>query len=50
MIRDPNAIRLDIITVGEDAASEVYVRNKVKYATEVGIEVITHKFAHFEFF
>lgn len=39
-------IRLDIITVGEDAASEVYVRNKVKYATEVGIEVVTHKLAN----
>lgn len=37
------AIRLDIITVGDDAASEVYVRNKVKYATLVGIEVVTHK-------
>ncbi len=36
-------LRLDIITVGDDAASEVYVRNKVKFASMVGIEVVTHK-------
>lgn len=41
--RDNLKIRLDIILVGNDAASEVYVRNKVKYATQVGIEVITHR-------
>lgn len=36
-------IRLDIITVGDDAASEVYVKNKVKYAGGCGIEVVRHK-------
>lgn len=36
------AIRLDIITVGENEANEVYVRNKVKYASYVGCDVVTH--------
>lgn len=38
-------IRLDIITVGDDMASEVYVKNKVKYAGGCGIEVVRHKLA-----
>jgi methylenetetrahydrofolate dehydrogenase (NADP+)/methenyltetrahydrofolate cyclohydrolase len=37
--------KLVIITVGEDPASKVYVRNKMKAAEEVGIEVEHHCFA-----
>ena len=36
-------IRLDIIIVGHDEASEIYVRNKVKFASFVGIKVVTHE-------
>ena len=35
----PTKPRLTIITIGEDDASQVYVRNKIKTATGVGIEV-----------
>lgn len=35
-------IRLDIIFVGDNDASRVYVRNKVKYCEEVGIKVVVH--------
>lgn len=34
--------RLDVVLVGEDPASQVYVRNKARYATEVGIVSRTH--------
>ena len=37
--------KLVIITVGDDPASKVYVRNKVKAAEEVGIEVEHRCFA-----
>lgn len=36
--------KLVIISVGDDPASAVYVRNKMKAAEEVGIEVEHHKF------
>lgn len=36
--------RLDIITVGEDEASKVYVRNKIKACNYCEIDVHTHKF------
>lgn len=32
-------LKLDIITVGNDPASEVYVRNKIKFLEEAGVEV-----------
>ena len=35
----PTKPRLTIITIGEDDASKVYVRNKIKTATGLGIEV-----------
>lgn len=35
---------LHIITVGYDAASEVYVNNKIKTAESVGIKVVHHTF------
>ena len=35
----PTKPRLTIVTIGEDDASQVYVRNKIKTATGVGIEV-----------
>lgn len=38
----PNAPTLAVIMVGNDAASEVYVRNKEKACTEVGIIAQTH--------
>ncbi len=41
--REKLIIRLDIILVGENQASEVYVHNKEKYARFVGIEVVTHR-------
>lgn len=34
----PNAIGLAVILVGDDPASQVYVRNKIKACDEVGIE------------
>jgi methylenetetrahydrofolate dehydrogenase (NADP+)/methenyltetrahydrofolate cyclohydrolase len=37
--------KLVIITVGDDSASKVYVRNKMKAAEEVGIEVEHRRFA-----
>ena len=40
----PTKPRLTIITIGEDDASQVYVRNKIKTATGVGIEVNHVKF------
>ena len=36
---------LVIITIGDDPASEVYVRNKIKACEECGIYVIHEKFA-----
>lgn len=39
----PKKLKLAIIQVGDDDASEVYVRNKIKTAESVGIEVVTHK-------
>lgn len=36
-------IRLDIILIGNNDASEIYVRNKIKYCTSVGIEVKLHR-------
>lgn len=41
--QDKLTLRLDIITVGVDPASKVYVKNKVKYATYCGIKVVTHE-------
>lgn len=35
----PTKPKLTIITIGEDDASKVYVRNKIKTATSLGIEV-----------
>lgn len=34
----PNAIGLAVILVGDDPASQVYVRNKIKACDEVGIK------------
>ncbi len=36
-------IRLDIIQVGDNSESNVYVRNKIKYASSIGIKAILHK-------
>ncbi len=36
-------IRLDIILVGDDPASEVYVKNKLKAAEAVGINAVAHR-------
>ncbi len=36
--------RLDIILVGDDPASEIYVRNKIKSAGEIGIKAELHRF------
>ncbi len=36
-------IRLDIIQVGDNSESNVYIRNKIKYASNIGIKVILHK-------
>jgi len=35
-------IRLDIILLGNNEASKVYVNNKLKYANEIGIEAVLH--------
>ena len=35
----PSTPKLTIITIGHDDASQIYVRNKIKTATELGIEV-----------
>lgn len=37
-------IRLDIIQIGNNESSNIYVRNKIKRGEEVGIEVVLHKF------
>ena len=37
--------RLDVILVGNDEASKIYVRNKVKVGEELGIEVKVHHYA-----
>lgn len=39
--------RLNIITTGEDSASKVYVRNKIKRCEEIGIE---YQIKHYDFF
>lgn len=39
----PQAPRLDIVLVGHDEASEIYVRNKLKAADEVGLEACLHR-------
>ncbi len=36
-------IRLDIIQVGDNSESNVYVQNKIKYASSIGIKAILHK-------
>lgn len=41
--REKLSLRLDIILIGDDEASELYVRNKIKYCEYVGIEVAIHK-------
>ncbi len=38
IIKENLNIKLAIIEVGEDAASKIYIKNKVKYCGEVGIE------------
>ena len=37
------SIELHIIFIGDDLASELYVGNKVKYSTQVGIKVEVHR-------
>ena len=37
--------RLDVVLVGDDAASEVYVRSKAKTSSELGMRSETHKLA-----
>ncbi len=37
--------RLDVVLVGEDAASQVYVRNKVRACAEVGVASEVHRLA-----
>lgn len=41
----PQAPRLDIILVGHDDASEVYVKNKIIAAKEIGLKAKLHRFA-----
>lgn len=36
--------RIDVILVGEDPASSIYVRNKIKKAQELGIKAVDHLF------
>ncbi|MGB3683973.1 MAG: tetrahydrofolate dehydrogenase/cyclohydrolase catalytic domain-containing protein, partial [Rubrobacteraceae bacterium] len=38
------SVRLDVILVGEDAASVTYVRNKQNDSEEIGIESEAHRF------
>jgi methylenetetrahydrofolate dehydrogenase (NADP+)/methenyltetrahydrofolate cyclohydrolase len=45
----PRAPRLAILTFGDDDASKVYVRNKLKAAEEVGIVAEQHKFTEAEY-
>lgn len=40
----PDHPQLDIILVGHDDASEIYVRNKLKAADEIGINTKLHRF------
>ncbi len=42
--------RLAIISIGDDDASKVYVRNKLKAAAEVGIQADQHIFTHEDYF
>lgn len=35
-------IRLDIIQIGDNKESDVYVRNKIKYSKEIGINPVLH--------
>lgn len=37
---------LAVLMVGEHAASEVYVRNKIRACVEVGITSTVHRFSH----
>ena len=39
----PHAPSLAVVLIGDDPASRVYVRNKVKFCAEVGIRSIEHK-------
>lgn len=39
----PQAPQLDIILVGHDDASEIYVRNKIKAAAQIGIKAVLHR-------
>ena len=36
--------QLDIILVGHDEASEIYVRNKIKAADQIGLKTVLHRF------
>lgn len=44
------APKLTIITTGDDSASKVYVRNKVKRCEEIGIEVDVRHFDRLDYF
>ena len=39
----PQAPQLDIVLVGHDDASEIYVRNKIKAAAQIGVKAILHR-------
>ena len=41
----PSAIGLAIVQIGDDEASTIYVRNKLKAAAAVGINAVLHKFS-----
>jgi methylenetetrahydrofolate dehydrogenase (NADP+)/methenyltetrahydrofolate cyclohydrolase len=41
----PTAPQLDIVLVGNDDASEIYVRNKLKAAAEIGLKANLHRLA-----
>ena len=40
----PQQPRLDIVLVGHDEASEIYVRNKIKAADQIGLKTVLHRF------
>lgn len=40
----PQQPRLDIVLVGHDEASEIYVRNKIKAADQIGLRTVLHRF------
>lgn len=39
----PEKPRLDIVLVGNDDASEIYVRNKIKAAEKIGLNAVLHR-------